>query len=219
MCRAKSFANSQRYLLLNFYRLSTSTESKDTLAGSKEKGLMTSARNGETTSEERIQLTRCISLSLSFLPLSLTHVSHEVMNLGGDLRYVTEEDYASFGGRQKRKEAWDVKTGWLGQEIFNNFNITHIQNGHTVFTHGDMEPEWARLGAETLNSLSRDAIWKGDFRHAPIFQGSGKCLFFWQGERKGQGNGGAIMELGTFTIWCMSHSLAHTYIWFCSPSL
>ncbi|KAF9140827.1 hypothetical protein BG015_001506 [Linnemannia schmuckeri] len=99
--------------------------------------------------------------------------NHEVMNLGGDLRYVTEEDYASFGGRQKRKEAWDVKTGWLGQQIYNNFNITHIQNGHTVFTHGDMEPEWARLGVDTLNLLSREAIWRSDFRHAPIFQGSG----------------------------------------------
>ena len=109
------------------------------------------------------------------------------MNLGGDLRYVTEEDYASFGGRQKRKEAWDVKTGWLGQQIYNNFNITHIQNGHTVFTHGDMEPEWARLGADTLNILSREAIWKGDFRHAPIFQGSGKCLIFLLARRKGRG--------------------------------
>ncbi|KAG0217261.1 hypothetical protein BGX33_011021 [Mortierella sp. NVP41] len=101
--------------------------------------------------------------------------NHEVMNLGGDLRYVTEEDYASFGGREKRKEAWDVRTGWLGKKIYDNFNITHVQNGHTVFSHGDMEPEWARLGADTLNILSRDAIWKGDFRHAPIFQGTGKC--------------------------------------------
>ncbi|KAF9906472.1 hypothetical protein EC991_000640 [Linnemannia zychae] len=100
--------------------------------------------------------------------------NHEVMNLGGDLRYVTEEDYASFGGREKRKEAWDVKTGWLGKQIYSNFNISHIQNGHTVFSHGDMEPEWASLGADTLNLLSRDAIWKGDFRHAPIFQGTGK---------------------------------------------
>ncbi|KAF9344533.1 hypothetical protein BGX26_004259 [Mortierella sp. AD094] len=99
--------------------------------------------------------------------------NHEVMNLGGDLRYVTEEDYASFGGRQKRKEAWDVRTGWLGQMIYSNFNITYVHNGHTVFSHGDMEPEWARLGADTLNHLSREAIWKSNYRYAPIFQGSG----------------------------------------------
>ncbi|KAF9297683.1 hypothetical protein BGZ74_009696 [Mortierella antarctica] len=97
--------------------------------------------------------------------------NHEVMNLGGDLRYVTEEDYASFGGRQKRKEAWDVKTGWLGKQIYSNFNITY-KSAHTVFTHGDLEPEWARLGVDTLNIMARDAIWNGQFR-APIFQGDG----------------------------------------------
>ncbi|KAG0365125.1 Metallo-dependent phosphatase-like protein [Gamsiella multidivaricata] len=98
--------------------------------------------------------------------------NHEVMNLGQDLRYVTEEDYASFGGRQKRKEAWDVKTGWLGKMIYSNFNITYVHNGHTVFSHGDMEPEWARLGVETLNDLTREAIWKSNYR-APVFQGTG----------------------------------------------
>ncbi|KAG0091021.1 hypothetical protein BGZ93_005334 [Podila epicladia] len=97
--------------------------------------------------------------------------NHEVMNLGGDLRYVTEEDYTSFGGRQKRKEAWDVKTGWLGKQIYSNFNITY-KSSHTVFTHGDLEPEWARLGVDTLNFMARDAIWNGQFR-APIFQGDG----------------------------------------------
>ncbi|KAF9426109.1 hypothetical protein BGZ94_006940 [Podila epigama] len=94
-----------------------------------------------------------------------------VMNLGGDLRYVTEADYASFGGRQKRREAWDVKTGWLGQQIHNNFNITY-KNAHTVFSHGDLEPEWAELGVDFLNSMAQEAIYKGNFR-APIFQGNG----------------------------------------------
>ncbi|KAI8600473.1 Metallo-dependent phosphatase-like protein [Dissophora ornata] len=98
--------------------------------------------------------------------------NHEVMNLGQDLRYVTEEDYASFGGRQKRKEAWDVRTGWLGKMIYNNFNITHVR-ANTVFSHGDMEPEWARLGVDTLNFLAQEAIWESNYRHAPIFQGTG----------------------------------------------
>ncbi|KAG0248751.1 hypothetical protein BG011_009937 [Mortierella polycephala] len=70
--------------------------------------------------------------------------NHEVMNLGEDLRYVTEEDYESFGGREKRRQAWNVRTGWLGKMIFKNFNITHIQNGHTIFTHG---PIWSRSNA------------------------------------------------------------------------
>ncbi|KAG0297810.1 hypothetical protein BGZ96_004739 [Linnemannia gamsii] len=132
--------------------------------------------------------------------------NHEVMNLGGDLRYVTEEDYASFGGRQKRKEAWDVKTGWLGKQIYDNFNITHVQNGHTVFSHGDMEPEWARLGAETLNLLSREAIWKGDFRNAPIFHGTGKCFLALtkEKEREEDENGSICMEFGP--IWSRTHA-------------
>ncbi|KAI1318682.1 hypothetical protein EDD11_005975 [Mortierella claussenii] len=99
--------------------------------------------------------------------------NHEVMNLGQDLRYVTEEDYASFGGRQKRKEAWDVKEGWLGKMIYKNFNITYVHHGHTVFSHGDMEPEWAQLGVDTLNHLARVAIWTSNYRYAPIFQGTG----------------------------------------------
>ncbi|KAF9366011.1 hypothetical protein BGX34_006896 [Mortierella sp. NVP85] len=104
--------------------------------------------------------------------------NHEVMNLGQDLRYVTEEDFMSFGGRQQRMEAWDVKTGWLGKMIFRNFNITYIHNGHSVFSHGDMEPEWAKLGVDTLNHLAQEAIWNSNF-YAPIFRGTGKsCLPF-----------------------------------------
>lgn len=123
------------------------------------------------------------------------------MNLGGDLRYVTEEDFTSFGGREKRKEAWDVKTGWLGKQIYNNFNITHIQNGHTVFSHGDMEPEWASLGAETLNLLSREAIWNGHFRHAPIFQGTGKCFLIFVTKEKERGK--TRMDKYAWSLVCL----------------
>ena len=69
----------------------------------------------------------------SFLSHAFFVHSHEVMNMGGDLRYVTKEDIASFGGSAKRKAAWDVKSGWIGQFVSQNFKITHIQNGHTVF--------------------------------------------------------------------------------------
>ncbi|KAF9433769.1 hypothetical protein BGZ76_009007 [Entomortierella beljakovae] len=94
--------------------------------------------------------------------------NHEVMNIGGDLRYVTQEDIDSFGGLEKRKAAWDIRTGWLGQFIFNNFNITHIQHGHTAFSHADMHPDWARIGADGLNQLAHQALWDGQYK-APIF--------------------------------------------------
>ncbi|GJJ72430.1 hypothetical protein EMPS_04787 [Entomortierella parvispora] len=98
--------------------------------------------------------------------------NHEVMNIGGDLRYVTEEDYASFGGRQKRKEAWDVRSGWLGKFVLNNFNISHIHHGHTVFSHADMHPEWAKVGVDDMNFLATQAIMNGEHR-APIFTTKG----------------------------------------------
>jgi len=94
------------------------------------------------------------------------------MNIGGDLRYVTEEDYTSFGGRQKRKEAWDVHSGWLGKFVLNNFNITHVHHGHTVFSHADMHPEWAQIGVDDMNFMATQAILNGEYR-APIFTTKG----------------------------------------------
>ncbi|KAG0084579.1 hypothetical protein BGZ92_009761 [Podila epicladia] len=94
------------------------------------------------------------------------------MNMGGDLRYVTKEDTASFGGASKRKAAWNVKSGWIGQFVSQNFKITHIQNGHTVFSHGDQHVDWAKLGVDTLNQMSRDNIMAGKFKE-PIFRTPG----------------------------------------------
>ncbi|KAG0247629.1 hypothetical protein BG011_001142 [Mortierella polycephala] len=98
--------------------------------------------------------------------------NHEVMNIGGDWRYVTKEDIASFGGKEERKAAWDIHSGWLGKFVFNNFNIAHIQHGHTVFSHGDMHPDWARHGVETLNTMAHDSLSKGEYT-APIFRTPG----------------------------------------------
>ncbi|KAF9102824.1 hypothetical protein BGX27_010850 [Mortierella sp. AM989] len=98
--------------------------------------------------------------------------NHEVMNIGGDLRYVTQEDINSFGGLKKRKAAWDIRTGWLGKFVYNNFNITHIQHGHTAFSHGDMHPDWARVGVDAMNTMAQKAIWDGKF-DAPILKTTG----------------------------------------------
>lgn len=128
--------------------------------------------------------------------------SHEVMNIGQDLRYVTEEDFESFGGRQQRKDAWDVKTGWLGKMIFRNFNITYVHNGHTVFSHGDMEPEWAKLGVDTLNHQAQEAIWNSNF-YAPIFRGTGKsCFPFWFEHKKRWGLRRIVRTIKKLLIQC-----------------
>ncbi|KAF9165127.1 hypothetical protein DFQ26_000571 [Actinomortierella ambigua] len=104
--------------------------------------------------------------------------NHEVMNIGHDLRYVTEEDYASFGGREARRQAFDIQTGWLGQQIYANFNLTYIHNGHTVLSHGDMHPAWAGAGIDKMNHVAREALWNKDY-HAPIFRTMGPI--WWRG--------------------------------------
>ncbi|BGP49661.1 hypothetical protein JCM10450v2_005564 [Rhodotorula kratochvilovae] len=45
----------------------------------------------------------------------------QMMNAMGDLRYVTKEDIASFGGERNRREAFS--TGWIGQEFRANYTI------------------------------------------------------------------------------------------------
>ncbi|KAF9353921.1 hypothetical protein BGX26_008306 [Mortierella sp. AD094] len=90
--------------------------------------------------------------------------NHEVMNIGGDLRYVTQEDIDSFGGSKKRKAAWNIHSGWLGKFVYNNFKATHIQHGHTVFSHGDMHPDWARIGVDAMNEKVQKAVWDGHFK-------------------------------------------------------
>ncbi|KAF9898088.1 hypothetical protein BX616_004509 [Lobosporangium transversale] len=113
--------------------------------------------------------------------------NHELMNIAGDWRYVTQEDIDSFGGSAKRKAAWDIRTGWLGQFVFNSFNISHIQHGHTLFSHADMHPDWARLGVDTLNQQAHDALSKGKY-DAPIFKTNGPI---WNRELAKQEDGAA----------------------------
>jgi hypothetical protein len=88
------------------------------------------------------------------------------MNLGGDLRYVTKEDTASFGGAAARKAAWDMQTGWIGKFVYNSFNITYIQNGHTLFSHADMSVDWAEKGSDQMNTLAHKALMDKKFKES-----------------------------------------------------
>lgn len=77
--------------------------------------------------------------------------NHEIMNMMEDLRYVDPGDTDSFGGEEKRKEAWS-KDGWLGQYL-RSLNIT-VQVDETVFVHGGIHPDWAKFGVEVCFFLS-----------------------------------------------------------------
>lgn len=76
--------------------------------------------------------------------------NHEVMNLMGDWRYVSEGDLADFGGEAPRREAF-AETGALGKYL-RGLGIVAVVDG-TVFVHGGVTPQYAALGEAGLNGL------------------------------------------------------------------
>ncbi|KAK9695421.1 hypothetical protein K7432_012968 [Basidiobolus ranarum] len=107
--------------------------------------------------------------------------NHEIKNLDGDWEDVTEEDIASFGGKKKREEAWNVSTGWIGQLLQSSFDVAFIQRGHTVFTHGDLSPTWAKEGISNMNSQAHKYLKKGSYDES-IFKKKGPTK--WRGYGK-----------------------------------
>ena len=81
--------------------------------------------------------------------------NHEVMNLVGDLRYVSPGDIADFGTPDARKQAFSAQGplgGWLRQQ-----DAVVVVEG-TVFVHGGVEPQFAQTGIASINHAVRDAI-------------------------------------------------------------
>ncbi|KAJ3226550.1 hypothetical protein HDU81_007241 [Chytriomyces hyalinus] len=100
--------------------------------------------------------------------------NHEIMNLSGDLRYVTPEDFKSFGGQKQRTEAWS-QNGWIGQLLMNTLSNVTLDLDGNVFVHGGITPEWARLGVDGMNNVVKSAMRNRDWRN-PVFGGVGP---FW----------------------------------------
>ncbi|KAJ3329270.1 hypothetical protein HDU76_008257 [Blyttiomyces sp. JEL0837] len=84
--------------------------------------------------------------------------NHEVMNMASDLRYVTPEDTASFGGPKPRAEAFS-KSGWIGSWL-RTLNISFYYD-NTVFMHGGITSEWARLGLVELGIGNEQFVERG----------------------------------------------------------
>ncbi|MBK7761142.1 MAG: metallophosphoesterase [Deltaproteobacteria bacterium] len=76
--------------------------------------------------------------------------NHEVMNLMGDWRYVSEGDLADFGGEAPRREAF-AEGGALGKYL-RGLGIVAVVDG-TAFVHGGITPQYAALGEAGLNGL------------------------------------------------------------------
>lgn len=88
--------------------------------------------------------------------------NHEIMNLVGDFRYVTEEEIATFGGFEERVKAFQ-EDGFIGSYLV-PLNIT-AKVGTSVFVHGGIHPYFVKNNNENdsvdqINDLKNQDILK-----------------------------------------------------------
>ena len=85
--------------------------------------------------------------------------NHEVMNLQGDWRYVSQADVESFGGLELRKQAFTPGGEW------SNWLSTKdavLQIGDTVFVHGGVSRQFARPAATLSQEVRLAMLGQGD---------------------------------------------------------
>lgn len=81
--------------------------------------------------------------------------NHEVMNMTGDWRYVSEEDIGRFGSEAARKEAFSA-SGALGAWLRQRDAVLRL--GGVIFVHGGVSEAFASRGAAGLSAAVRAAI-------------------------------------------------------------
>ena len=90
--------------------------------------------------------------------LTLLLGNHEVMNVMGDWRYVSVPDLESFGGKDKRIEAFQPGGEWR-EWLLQHQAVTKV--GDTIFAHGGIHPDYASLGVEKINTEIKTALKSG----------------------------------------------------------
>ncbi|EAK87480.1 serine-threonine protein phosphatase [Cryptosporidium parvum Iowa II] len=85
--------------------------------------------------------------------------NHEVMNLCGQLHYVTDEDFQTYGGRDNRTFEWS-KEGFVGKYL-RTMKLA-IRVNDSLYVHAGLLPKYAKLGLDKLDKLSNDLL-EGDF--------------------------------------------------------
>ncbi len=78
--------------------------------------------------------------------------NHEVMNVQGDWRYVTEGDVETYGGMEARIRAFSAE-GASGAFIRSHDAVSTVRD--TVFVHAGISPEWAEQGVDGINAAVR----------------------------------------------------------------
>ncbi len=99
--------------------------------------------------------------------------NHEVMNLLGDWRYVSEADLAVFGGVEPRRTAFSAD-GELGRWLRGRDTVALVDG--TVFVHGGVTQHAATASVKMLNRAVQEAIAAGD-RRASILGSEGPLWY------------------------------------------
>ncbi|KAH6595363.1 hypothetical protein BASA50_005881 [Batrachochytrium salamandrivorans] len=81
--------------------------------------------------------------------------NHEIMNMAGDLRYVSDEDTASYGGFYSRSHAFS-EHGGLGRYLRSLGVAAKVDD--TVFFHAGADLNWSSLGIDVLNTLAHQEL-------------------------------------------------------------
>ncbi|CAJ1372116.1 unnamed protein product [Effrenium voratum] len=82
--------------------------------------------------------------------------NHEVMNLQGDWRYVSQGDLQQFGGPEERRQAF-AADGWLGKEL-RSWPVAVVVQG-VLFNHAGLLPDMlSHRNLEDLNVAFRTAV-------------------------------------------------------------
>ncbi|KAH6600884.1 hypothetical protein BASA50_001991 [Batrachochytrium salamandrivorans] len=103
--------------------------------------------------------------------------NHEVMNMAEDLRYVSKEDIASYGGLDVRLKAFS-KHGDIG-EYLRTLGVAAQVDG-TVFFHAGANLQWSKLGVDVLNTLARQELVDQDAKYiskSEIFSSNGPLWY------------------------------------------
>jgi len=98
--------------------------------------------------------------------------NHEAMNIMGDWRYVSLGDVQSFGGKEERIRAFSENGEWRDWILTHNLTVK-IQD--TVFVHGGITKEYAKLGIDAINQKAKEALRKNT--KTPILGSDGPLWF------------------------------------------
>ncbi|KAI8050360.1 Metallo-dependent phosphatase-like protein [Syncephalis plumigaleata] len=81
--------------------------------------------------------------------------NHELMNIGGETKHVSDADFQTFSGKDKRKLAFQ-QNGKLGKRLF-KLPVVH-RVADTVFAHGGISVKWATTGLRVTNRQATELM-------------------------------------------------------------